>query len=75
MVNATEDRSLEKTPRVGQPAEQHRTSQENAGSTEGGGTRNAVEPAEQLTKGRGISRERNVGARSSDGEEPSGERG
>jgi hypothetical protein len=31
----------EKGARVGQPAEEHRTSQQNAGSTEGGGTRNA----------------------------------
>jgi hypothetical protein len=46
MANQSEDprrseQQRKKSPKVGQPGEQQRTSQENAGSTEGGGTRNA----------------------------------
>jgi len=36
-----QSRSQQKSAHVGQPGEEKRTSQENAGSTEGGGTRNA----------------------------------
>jgi hypothetical protein len=43
--------------RVGQPGEQRRTSQENAGSTEGGGTRNAQNDRGQVAKDDGITRD------------------
>jgi hypothetical protein len=39
--DAARQDSKKKSPKVGQPGEEDRTSQENAGSTEGGGTRNA----------------------------------
>jgi len=39
--NVEQGRGQQKGARVGQPGEADRTSQENAGSTEGGGTRNA----------------------------------
>lgn len=45
-----------KGARVGQPGEQDRTSQENAGSTEGGGTRNARDRG-QVAKDDGITRD------------------
>ena len=46
-----------KGTRVGQPGEQNRTSQENAGSTEGGGTRNAGNSIERATDDGGAGRE------------------
>jgi hypothetical protein len=39
--NVEQGSGQQKSARVGQPGEKDRTSQENAGSTEGGGTRNA----------------------------------
>jgi hypothetical protein len=58
MGNQTEDPrrsgqgsgSQQKGARVGQPGEQQRTSQQNAGSTEGGGTRNAGNSVERITE-------------------------
>ena len=47
----------QKTARVGQPGEQRRTSQENAGSTQGGGTRNADNPIERASEDGGAGRE------------------
>jgi hypothetical protein len=63
MGNQTEDpRRSGQTggAQVGQPGEKKRTSQENAGSTEGGGTRNAGNSVEKLTEksGEGNSIER-----------------
>ena len=43
--------------RVGQPEEGQRTSQENAGSTEGGGTRNADNAIERAADDQGAGRE------------------
>jgi hypothetical protein len=43
--------------KVGQPGEQNRTSQENAGSTEGGGTRNAGNTVERASSDGGAGRE------------------
>ncbi len=58
MGNQTDNQSIDskKGPRVGQPGEQQRTSQENAGSTEGGGTRNARDRG-QVAKDDGITRD------------------
>jgi hypothetical protein len=39
-----------KGPKVGQPGEEDRTSQQNAGSTEGGGTRNAGNTKDKETQ-------------------------
>jgi hypothetical protein len=47
----------QKTARVGQPGEERRTSQENAGSTQGGGTRNADNSIERASEDRGVGRE------------------
>jgi hypothetical protein len=52
-----------KSARVGQPGEQHRTSQENAGSTEGGGTRNAGNSIERTAGDSGMGREQHAGGR------------
>jgi hypothetical protein len=48
-----------KSARVGQPGEKDRTSQQNAGSTEGGGTRNADKA--------GTGREQGANSRTSQG--------
>jgi len=66
--------TTDKGPKVGQPGEQDRTSQQNAGSTEGGGTRNAdsrtTQGGEDL-KGTDIER---PGAQGKSGNEASGSR-
>lgn len=53
--------SSQKTARVGQPGEEHRTSQQNAGSTAGGGTRNAGNSIERTTSDEGAGREERPG--------------
>jgi hypothetical protein len=52
-----------RSARVGQPGEQSRTSQQNAGSTEGGGTRNADNSVERVTDDGGAGREQSTDAR------------
>jgi hypothetical protein len=47
---ATPDSAAKKGPRVGDTRESDRTSQQNAGSTEGGGTRNAGNTVERRTE-------------------------
>jgi hypothetical protein len=72
MGNQTSDprrpgqQSSQKTARVGQPGEERRTSQENAGSTEGGGTRNAGNSIERATPDGGVGREQSAGGHRED---------
>ena len=54
---------LQKTAQVGQPGERYRTSQENAGSTEGGGTRNAGNTVERAVDDGGAGREQRAHGR------------
>jgi hypothetical protein len=56
----------QKTARVGQPGEERRTSQENAGSTQGGGTRNAGNSIERAADDGGAGRERQARGRAGD---------
>jgi hypothetical protein len=55
--------SEKKGARPGQPDEKKRSSQENAGSTEGGGTRNAGNTIERATDDGGAGRDQQAGDR------------
>ena len=55
--------SPQKTARVGQPGEERRTSQENAGSTQGGGTRNVGNSIERASEDGSVGREQRADRR------------